>query len=127
MNRSAAPLVLALAAGFWICASGVAPADTSGVTCDAMPNALAGAFGDGEDCTLLERTLRQALATTESGSITRWTNTRSKVSGTIKLSDAERHEGNICRRAELAVTRGAETKLAEGVFCLKQGVWVLAE
>jgi surface antigen len=92
-----------------------------------MPKALAGAFADTSDCTLAERTLRQALATAEAGTITRWTNTRSQVSGTIKVSAAEAREGNVCRRAELTVTRAGETKRAEAVLCVKGGVWMLVE
>lgn len=97
------------------------------VTCPDMPKALAGAFADGADCTLIERTLRQALATAEPGTLTRWTNLRSNVSGTIKLSGAETRGGAVCRRAELAVTRTGETKRAEILACLKQGTWVLVE
>jgi surface antigen len=92
-----------------------------------MPKALAGAFADASDCTLAERTLRQALATAEPGTITRWTNTRTQVAGTIKLSGGETRDGAVCRRAELAVTRAGETKRAEAVLCLKQGVWVIVE
>jgi serine/threonine protein kinase len=104
-----------------------APAPAGPVTCEAMPKALAGAFADTSDCTLAERTLRQALATAEAGTITRWTNTRSQVSGTIKVSAAEAREGNVCRRAELTVTRAGETKRAEAVLCVKGGVWMLVE
>jgi surface antigen len=92
-----------------------------------MPKALAGAFADTSDCTLLERTLRQALATAEAGTITRWTNTRSQVSGTIKLGAGETRDGAVCRRADLTVTRAGETKRAEAVLCLKSGTWVLVE
>ena len=92
-----------------------------------MPKALEGAFGDDADCTLIERTLRQALATADNGTITRWTNTRSGVSGTIKLAAAEGRDGAACRRAELTVTRGGETKRAEAVACVKQGAWVIVE
>jgi serine/threonine protein kinase len=97
------------------------------VTCEAMPKALDGGFADKSDCALIERTLRQALATAEAGTITRWTNTRSGASGTIKLAAAEPRDGNVCRRAELAVTRAGETKRADAVLCLKQGTWVLVE
>jgi hypothetical protein len=103
------------------------PSPTASVSCDAMPKGLAGAFGHADDCPLIERTLRQALATAEPGTITRWTNIRSQTSGTIKIAAPETREGNVCRRAELAVTRGGETKRAEGVLCLKQGIWVLVE
>jgi hypothetical protein len=92
-----------------------------------MPRALAGAFGDAADCTLIERTLREAVAGAEPGTITRWTNTRSRTAGTIKLSGAESRDGAVCRRAELAVTRSGETKHADAVLCLKQGTWVLVE
>ena len=100
---------------------------TSSVSCEAMPKALDGAFADQSDCALIERTLRQALATAEAGTIMRWTNTRSQASGTIKLAGVEARDGNVCRRAELAVTRAGETKRAEAVLCLKQGTWMLAE
>lgn len=102
-------------------------APTAPVACAAMPKALANAFADPSDCTLVERTLRQALATADPGAVTRWTNARSQTSGTIKLSGAETRDGAVCRRAELAVTRAGETRRAEAVFCLKQGAWVLAE
>jgi len=104
-----------------------APAQPAAVTCPDMPKALADAFADAADCTLIERTLRQVLATAEPGTITRWTNLRSNVSGTIKLSGAETRDGAVCRRAELAVTRAGETRRAETVACLKQGTWVLVE
>jgi serine/threonine protein kinase len=104
-----------------------APAPAAPVSCDAMPKVLASAFADASDCTLAERTLRQALAAAEPGTITRWTNTRTKVSGTIKLSGAETRDGDVCRRAELNVTRDGETKRAEAVLCLKRGTWVLVE
>ncbi len=100
---------------------------SASISCDAMPKALAGAFADTSDCALVERTLRQALATAEAGTITRWTNTRTAMSGTIKLSGAESRDSNVCRRAELAVTRAGDTKRAEAVFCLKQGAWILVE
>jgi serine/threonine protein kinase len=103
------------------------PAPAAPFTCEAMPKALAGAFADASDCTLAERTLRQALATAEPGTITRWTNTRTQVSGTIKLSGGKTRDGAVCRRAELAVTRAGETKRAEAVLCLKQGTWVIGE
>jgi serine/threonine protein kinase/surface antigen len=96
-------------------------------TCSAMPKALEGAFADAADCTLVERTLRQALATAESGTVTRWTNTRSQVSGTIKIGGTESRDGAVCRKVELAVTRGGDTKRAETVACLKEGRWVLME
>jgi len=96
-------------------------------TCSAMPKALEGAFADAADCTLVERTLRQALATAESGTVTRWTNTRSQVSGTIKIGGTESRDGAVCRKVELAVTRGGDTKRAETVACLKDGRWVLVE
>ena len=92
-----------------------------------MPKALADAFADASDCTLIERTLRHALATAEPGTITRWTNARSGSSGTIKLSGAESRESGTCRRAELAVTRAGATKRAEALLCLKQGTWILVE
>lgn len=97
------------------------------VTCEAMPKALAGAFADNSDCSLAERSLRQALATADAGAITRWTNARSQTTGTIKLGGAETRDGAVCRRAELAVTRAGETKRAEAVLCLRQGTWVLVE
>ena len=103
------------------------PAPAAPVTCEAMPKALDGAFAEQSDCALIERTLRQALATAEAGTITRWTNTRSQAGGTIKLAGAEPRDGNVCRRAELTVTRAGATQRAEAVFCLKQGTWVLAE
>ena len=103
------------------------PPSTASISCDAMPKTLAGAFADTSDCALIERTLRQALATAEPGTITRWTNTRTALSGTIKLSGAETRDGTVCRRAELTVTRGAETKRVEAVLCLKQGTWILVE
>lgn len=97
------------------------------VTCEAMPRALTGAFADEGDCALIERALRQALATAAAGTVTRWTNTRSRASGTIKLADAESRDGTVCRRAELTVTRGAETRRADAVLCLKRGTWVAVE
>jgi serine/threonine protein kinase len=104
-----------------------APPPAAPVTCDSMPKSLAGAFGDASDCTLIERTLREALVNAEAGTITRWTNTRSRTSGTIKLSVAESRDGAVCRRAELSVTRAGDTKRADAVLCLKQGTWVLVE
>ena len=104
-----------------------APPPASPATCTAMPKALEGAFADPADCALAERTLRQALATAEAGTITRWTNIRSKTSGTIKLAAATTRDGAVCRRAELTVTRGTETRRAEATLCLKQGTWVVVE
>jgi serine/threonine protein kinase len=105
-----------------------APAAPTGPhTCSNMPKALEGAFADAGDCTLIERTLRQALASAETGTITRWTNTRTQISGTIKFAAAQSRDGAICRKVELAVTRGGETKRAETVACLKDGGWVLME
>jgi hypothetical protein len=104
-----------------------APPPAAPFTCDSMPKSLAGAFGDTGDCALIERTLREALASAEAGTITRWTNTRSRTSGTIKLSGAESRDGAVCRRAELSVTRAGDTKRADAVLCLKQGTWVLVE
>jgi hypothetical protein len=97
------------------------------VTCEDVPKALAGAFGDRSDCPLIGRTLREALASAEAGTITRWTNTRSQTSGTIKVSAAESRDGAVCRRAELTVMRAGDTKRAEALLCLKQGAWVLLE
>jgi len=104
-----------------------APPSAAPLTCPAMPKALDGAFADQGDCALAERTVRQALATAEAGTITRWPNTRSKTSGTIKLAAAAARDGAVCRRGELTVTRGTETRRAEATLCLKQGTWVLVE
>ncbi len=103
------------------------PAPAAPVTCEDLPKALAGAFGDRSDCALIGRTLREALASAEAGTITRWINTRSQTSGTIKVSAPESRDGAVCRRAELAVTCAGETKRAEAALCLRQGTWVLVE
>lgn len=96
-------------------------------SCPGLPKDLDGAFGDDGDCALFQRTLMQALATAESGTLTRWTNLKSGVSGTIKLGAAESRDGSVCRRAELAVTRADGTKRAQAAACLKGGRWTLAE
>jgi len=97
------------------------------MTCPGLPKALDDAFADASDCALLQRTLMQALATAETDTITRWTNTRSGVSGTIKLSAAAARDGAVCRRAELIVVRVDGTKRAEAVACLKDGRWTIVE
>ena len=103
------------------------PAPAGPHSCPGLPKDLDGAFGDAGDCALFERTLMQALATAEAGTLTRWTNLKSGVSGTIKLGAAESREGSVCRRAELAVTRHDGTKRAQAVACLKGGAWIIVQ
>jgi surface antigen len=97
------------------------------VTCPGLAGSLDEAFGDPSDCTLFRRTLIHALATAESGTVTRWTNTRSNVSGTIRLSAGESREGSVCRRAELTVTRIGATKRAAALACLRDGRWTFSD
>ena len=97
------------------------------MTCPGLPKGLDDAFADASDCALIQRTLMQALATAETGTITRWTNTRSGVNGTIKLAAAAARDGAVCRRAEFTVVRVDGTKRAEAVACLKDGRWTIVE
>jgi surface antigen len=105
----------------------IARAESVGAACEQMPKALAGAFAEASDCALAERTLRQALATAADGTITRWSNLRTGVGGAIRLAAAARRDGNVCRRAELTVTRAGESKRAAAVACLKDGAWAIVE
>ncbi|MCW5771591.1 MAG: protein kinase [Rhodospirillaceae bacterium] len=100
-----------------------APPVAAGTTCPGLPKALDGAFADAADCTLIDRTLNQALGTAGDGTITRWNNLKTGASGTIKLGAAPSRNGQACRQVDLTVTRGGDTKRASATACLKDGRW----
>ncbi len=101
-------------------------ADPAAETCAALPPELAGELSDAADCRLLHRNLTEALAASEGGAITRWINTKSGNSGTVKLGATEMRGPIACRKAEIVLTKGAgATRRAEIVACLKDGKWAL--
>lgn len=101
-------------------------ADPAAQTCAALPPELTGELSDAADCRLLHRNLSEALAASEGGAITRWINTKSGNSGTVKLGTTEMRGPTACRRAEIVLTRAAGTvRRAEIVACLKDGRWTL--